>query len=153
MSNLGHPLYATWVNMRQRCNNPVNNRYRFYGERGITVCDRWANFNLFIEDMGERPEGYSLDRIDTYGNYEPSNCRWASLETQIENRRPRTNPPRVFNNSNPMRNIQVTRNGRFQVQMFVNGKRIYMNFLTLAEAQDHRANLEMEITMHQILAP
>ena len=81
-------MYNAWVTMRQRCNNPNSVDYPNYGGRGITVCDRWNTFRLFLEDMGERPEGHTLDRYpDNDGNYEPSNCRWATPSQQNFNKR------------------------------------------------------------------
>lgn len=79
-----HPLWKTWMSMRTRCANP-NDPY--YGGRGIKVCGRWDNFVNFVADMGERPPGHVLDRINNDGNYEPSNVRWVTPKQSAANRR------------------------------------------------------------------
>lgn len=78
--------YYIWTNLRGRCNNKNSEDYPKYGGRGIKVCERWDNFSNFMEDMGKAPVGYSIDRIDVNGNYEPSNCRWADAKTQARNK-------------------------------------------------------------------
>lgn len=83
------PEYGAWSNMIQRCHHPPHPYYKYYGARGITVCNEWRNsFEKFIADMGLRPSPkHSLDRIDNAGNYEPGNCRWATSMEQMSNTR------------------------------------------------------------------
>jgi len=82
------PTYQSWNSMKERCNNPNHVGYKYWGGRGIRVCDRWMNsFSDFLADMGERKKGWSLDRIDCNGNYCPENCRWIPKQEQSKNRR------------------------------------------------------------------
>src|SRR6266404_9444036 len=89
----GTPTYCAWRSMKTRCLNPNTRYYVNYGGRGIKVCERWlSSFANFLADMGEKPAGMSLDRIDVNGEYEHANCRWATMEEQRNNAR---NTPKV----------------------------------------------------------
>lgn len=83
-----HPLYATWLGMRERCNNPGHRRYSHYGARGIRVCSRWDHFPNFAVDMGPKPSPkHTLERKENDDHYEPNNCRWATQKEQCSNKR------------------------------------------------------------------
>ena len=79
--------YYVWKLMRQRCSKPTDKDFHNYGARGITVCDRWQDFRNFLADMGEKPEGYSIERVDNNKGYSPDNCKWIPMSQQARNRR------------------------------------------------------------------
>lgn len=102
----GSGAYSSWKSMKQRCLYPGNRRYAQYGGAGITICDEWINdFSQFLADMGERPEGKTLDRIDGKGNYEPTNCRWSTVSEQNFNRKTWTRPKKKEGNMTLIENI------------------------------------------------
>lgn len=83
-----HPLNRVYTGMKSRCYNSNHEGYRWYGDIGIKVCNRWLeSFWNFVEDMGDRPEGQTLDRINTYGDYSPDNCKWSTPLEQANNRK------------------------------------------------------------------
>jgi len=87
--------YETWASMKNRCLNPNHPKFRLYGKRGITVCERWLNFENFFADMGIKPTGLTLERVDNNKSYYPENCMWASWRQQRKNqRRPHDVEPR-----------------------------------------------------------
>lgn len=92
----GTKEYRTWKKMRQRCGSPTDQRYPYYGGRGIRVCEEWGTFQRFFADMGKAPtKNHSIERLDNNGDYKPGNCVWANASTQNKNRR--TNVFLTFN--------------------------------------------------------
>lgn len=110
-----HPLYHSWKGMKKRCYCKKDTSYPHYGGAGIKVCERWLDrdngFKNFVKDMGDRPDGCSLDRIDPNGDYEPSNCRWATFRVQTLNRKNKKKDPYIYNSYNGKYKIIVRANG------------------------------------------
>jgi len=85
--NTDHYLYKTWMGMKLRCESKSSGMYKYYGERGIKICDRWKNYDNFYNDMiGGYKKGLTIDRINCNGDYEPPNCRWATMTDQANNK-------------------------------------------------------------------
>lgn len=84
-NNKQHPLYTTWCGMKERCNREAHGAYKYYGGRGIRVCEKWSkSFQAFISDMGDKPTpAHTLDRVDNDGDYSPDNCQWVTMAEQI----------------------------------------------------------------------
>jgi len=133
-----HPLYRAWKGMRERCNYKNHKDYMGYGGRGIKVCERWNSFSNFLEDMGERPPKYSLDRINNDGDYEPTNCRWTDIKTQSKNTRKRRigfTKGAYKNNTSGYAGIYILPNGRYRSSISINGKTTFLGcFINLEEA-------------------
>ena len=128
------PEYIAWLDMKQRCANPKNASYPNYGGRGIRVCARWMHsFDNFLVDIGSRPPGHSLDRIDNDGDYEPGNCKWSTKQEQNRNRRPRS---RTGHNGVYYRASR----GKYVAVVTINGKSHHLGtYATADEAAKQRA--------------
>lgn len=122
-----HPLTTTYHNLIRRCYDPKSQDYGMYGGRGITVCERWLeSFDNFLADMGERPKGTSIDRIDNSKGYSPDNCRWSTPREQALNTRKNSAHPNIY---------FAKHRDAYYVQYMLDGKRISKgNYKTLDEA-------------------
>lgn len=125
----GTPTYKSWSEMKSRCDFP--NRSSGHYEN-ISYCDRWKDFKNFFEDMGERPENATLDRINPYGNYEPSNCRWADIFTQENNR---TNNKRYLHNGEFLTLPQIAR--KYGISRSNLANKIYIKKMNMEDAIEY----------------
>lgn len=133
-----HPLYKTWSGMRERCRYEKHKDYHLYGGRGINVCERWQTFEHFVSDVGERPTGKTLDRIDPNGDYCPENFKWSSAKEQANNQRPRKKGFKkgaYACSKTGVAGVYEMGNGRFRAVGFQNGKNVSLGcYATLEEA-------------------
>lgn len=148
MKSSFHPLHGTWSNMRDRCNNPNNKDYPFYGAVGIQVCHRWDDFALFVEDinvLGPRPVNFTLDRIDSARNYEPNNIRWASKTKQARNQKMRKT------NKSGCSGVNQMSCGGYVARIHHKGERLYLGyFLSLEEAIAARKKAEKDLDWRNV---
>lgn len=130
-----NPNYSVWCEMKRRCTNPNRHNYKYYGGRGIKVCDRWINsFDNFCADMGERPKGFEIDRIDNSKGYEPSNCRWVSHRDNTLNR--------SAYGSSKVKNVRFNK-GKYEAGLRRFGKYIYLGrFDNIIQATNAVRNYE-----------
>jgi hypothetical protein len=112
--------YTSWRAMKSRCLNPKNPFYKYYGGRGIKICKTWLTFTGFLKDMGERPVNLTLERRNNNGNYEPGNCRWATLSEQAHNQRLRKDNKSGFKGLTWRANLK-----KWQVRVIFNKKLVY----------------------------
>jgi len=122
------PTYRSWEMMKQRCNNPANASYEHYGQRGITYDPRWESYQNFLADMGEKPEGLTLDRIDVNKGYCKVNCRWATHAMQRANRRPeRVHTRKRIDSTSGLLGVSFhNRDKKWQAYFYENGKQFHI---------------------------
>lgn len=140
-----HPLYSIWKGVMHRCYHKTHTSYRYYGKRGIKVCDEWHDPPTFIRDieriLGSRPEGLSLDRINNDGNYEPTNVRWSTYSEQGFNR------GLSKNNTSTCAGVSWNKKAnKWKAQMVYNGKNLFFGYFEdFNEAVDARMGAEKEL--------
>lgn len=143
-----HPLYAIWTNMRDRCNNANNKDYKFYGARGIKVCGQWGDFERFVVDMatvGPRPIGFTLDRVNSCGDYSPANVRWSSKSKQARNQKIRST------NNSGTSGVNEMKCGGYVARITNNGERVYLGyFKNLDDAIAARLDAEIRYGWHNV---
>lgn len=135
------PTYNAFHQSKNRCTNPNNSRYKDYGGRGIKMCQRWVGvggYKNFLEDMGRRPKNMTLDRIDNSGDYEPSNCRWATYQQQSLNKRA------YKNNQSGVTGVYKHPGGYWAASMRYKGKQTTKYFKTKQDAIAARLKAELE---------
>jgi hypothetical protein len=134
------PTYMTWQHITDRCNNPNSDRYHYYGGRGITVCEQWTNFEQFFKDMGERPDGLTIERKNNELGYFKENCKWATQSEQLRNQRLRND------NKTGTRGIDWDKyHQKYHVRIGINRKTIQLGyFATLGQAKIARQQGEQK---------
>lgn len=133
------PTYRSWEAMLSRCNNPNNNRYPIYGNRGIAVCERWLKFENFLEDMGLKPEGLTLERTNNDSDYFKENCQWATYVEQARNQRVQKN------NKLGIKGISFRPDGKYRVRIWSNNRSHHIgHFADLGQAIIARKQAEIK---------
>lgn len=129
MNIIENPTYQVWKQMRYRCAKPNHPSYKYYGGRGISVCERWASFANFIEDMGYPEKGHEIDRINNNGNYNKENCRWVSKKKNIENSRfgYRINKYSDVSTDSEV-GLKITKSGKYLARISIKVHEKYVSF-------------------------
>lgn len=140
ITKLHQYTYNSWSSMINRCNNTNHKSYNKYGNSGISVCDRWLNFENFLEDMGERPQGTSIDRIAGASIYSKETCKWSDRSEQGFNTK--------YNNKLGVTGVRLHKSGKYEARITKNKKAIYLGlFDTIKEAKEARKKPKINITL------